>query len=542
MRNLTNVFRTGLLRPKERVLIQVHNMVAKDRTGKEMLSEADIHALGEGWHPLSSDDAREYNRYIGGWRLIDSAALDAQTTYLVATAALLRASRPIDMTVLRDGEKALTYCKTFSKEHLASGENALGLILKNSGLELDQVVHRYAFESLSEDMKQDVLALDPDAGTESQYLNQEEALADLFNGKRELSKEAKEKLADLIVTSLHNKYADLFRKLDADSEFGEEYVFSSYYSELPALEILIKWAFYNGQMPKEAEDKEYANEGEEVADLFSSIRKELTPRLSAYAEKYQTSTGELLRETLLRWLDDGLFIKDFAPLCNSKSKDTCNGVATKRPHKEVLEEWLKAKRSAREAIHGLIDSGELMVENRVETINRFVKARKAGFEGAEAEAYRRDVKLITGESLYALEGDYAFANDYRKQADDLEGLGGMILFLRGRSFLNDYGVLLEFIELFKRLSEIYEVDLTYRLTSWLPIFKDDVEMLNSELMMIAETIRQASHEKHGIAYPIEVFVDDMLIELDQVERSRGPTEHYYNELEQQFGGRFQLYE
>ena len=186
----------------------------------------------------------------------------------------------------------------------------------------------------------------------------------------------------------------------------------------------------------------------------------------------------------------------------------------------------------------LIDSGELKVEDRVETIKRFVKIKGAVLERDEADVFKRTVKLITGESLYALPGDYAFAEDYRKQADDFEGLGGMAMFLRERRFLGDYSVLLEFLELFKRLSKVYEIDLTYKFTPWLAAFKDDVEMLNGEILMIADTVQQASYEKHGTTYLIEVFVEDMLIDLETVKSVRGPTERYFVELEKALGGEF----
>ncbi len=518
-------------------MLQVHNRVAKEKTGKEILTEAEIHALGEGWRPSRNEDAREYNRYLEGANLMGTAEIDAQTTYLGATNSLLRAGRIIDMAWAKDGEHVLDFCKRFNKEEIESEEDPLDLVLKNSGLELERVIHRYAFESLSEDMKKDVLALYPDAGTERQYLDHEETLAEAFNGKRKLTTEAKHKLADLIVASLYNKHASLFRKLKSDSEFSEEYFFSGYYGELPALEILSKWAFYNHQIPQKAEDllrhlpedKEYASDSEEVSDLFDAIKKELTPRLTSYAEKHKKDIGEMLKETLLKWLDEGLFTKDFTPIWNSNGKETCNGVATKLPHKEVFKDWLKAKRKAEQTIFGLIDTGELKIEDRVETIKRFRN---------EEDAFTRPLKLITGESLYSLSGDYSFAADYKKQADDFAGLGGLIVFLRERGFLKQYAVLLKFLELFTRLSKIYEIDLTYKLTPWLAAFKSDLEMLNGEIMMLEEKLHQASYEKHGAAFLIEILVENMLIDLKQVEPDMGGAERYFTEFENNFGSEF----
>lgn len=537
MKNLIAIMRDGDLQPKERVMLQVHNRVAKDRTGKEILTKSEIHALGEGWQPRDNEQVHKYNRYLNGANLIGSATLDAQTTYLGATNSLLRAGGIIDMAVAKDGKDILDFCKRLNKEDFAIKESPLDLVLRNSGLELERAIYQYAFENLSEDLRKDILALYPDARTERQYLDHEEAIATAFNGKTKLTGEVKEKLADLIVGSLYNKHAGLLRKLNDSSEFSADYFFSGYYGELPAFEILSKWALYNNQFPEKAEDllqhipegKEYGNESEEVSDLFESIRKELAPKLADYAEKRKRDVGEILKETLVRWMDEGLFTKDFTPIWNSNGKETCNGVDTKLPHKEVFKEWLKAKRKAEQTIYGLIDTGELTIEDRVETIGRFRNAEKV---------FTQPLRLITGESLYHLAGDYSFAVDYKKQADDLAGLGGLIVFLRERGFLKQYAVLLKFLELFTRFSKFYEVDLTYQIVGQIAAFKSDVEMLNSEIVVLRDILLQASYEKHKATFLIEVLVEDILMDLNLVTPDQSGADRYFKEFEKNFGDEF----
>ena len=549
MKNLTTALRTGDLRPKERVLLLVQSRIAKDKTGKEILTEADKHALNEGWRPDNNDQVHEYNRYLDGANLMNSAEIDAQTTYLGATNNLLRAGRPIDMAVFNDDKGTLDFNKRLLKERLENEGDALELVLKNSGLELDYTIYRYAFESLSEDLKKDILALYPDAETATQYLDQEEAIADVFNGKDRMTKEAKERLADMIVASLHNKHADLFAKLGGANDLSDEYFFPGYYAELPALEILSKWAVYNNQMPKKADDllrhipegKEYADDSEEVADLFDAIKKELTPKITGYAEMHHTSVGALLKQTLLQWLDEGLFTKDFTPIWNSDGTDTCNGVETKLPQKEVLKEWLKAKRKSEQTIRGLIDAGDLKVEERTEEIRRFAKREEGGLE-KETLSFKRTMKLITGESLYALKGDFTFAQDFKKQADELEGLGGLILYLRSCSFVKEYAALLQFLEIFKRLSKIYEIDVTYGVKKFIADFKGDTEMLNGEIFMIGEKMKMAIYKEHNFTFLSEVIIEDMLINLEKIEPSRERLERHYERFEELFGSEFGSYE
>ena len=179
--------------------------------------------------------------------------------------------------------------------------------------------------------------------------------------------------------------------------------------------------------------------------------------------------------------------------------------------------------------------------DRVETIKRFTRRRK-GIEKCDEDVFKRTLTLITGESLYNLTGDFSFAEDYKKQTDDLQGLGGLVLFLRERSFVNQYSVLLSFVELFERLSKVYEIDLTYKITSWLPNFKDDIEMMNGEIMMLGEKIREASYAKHDIAFLIEVFIEDMLIDIEKVKPIRGRAEKYFIDLEKTLGAEFGSYE
>lgn len=543
-KNLTALLRKGDIKPKDRVLLLVRNEVSEDKDGKSILTEADKHALGEGWQPKDNYEVKEYNRYNEGWRFAGFAELDAQTTFLNAEVAFLRANRLVDYAFLHNLEIDIKTKKDYESLNLNIfdfykrlklediGENeALQLIVKNSGLEFDNVVYTYAFEGLSKDLKRDILALEPDAKTESQYLDQEEIIAGLFNGKNRLTKEAKEKLADLIVDILYNPY---FKK----------WWFSGFYAEIPTLEILKKWADYN-KISYEVSDKDLAEaekkqkEAKTVNNLIAGdksldtkegkeLRKEklipkvLTERIKSYAEKHKADIGDLLKQTILRWLDDGLLINEYTPLFNSNTKETCHDTDTKLPHKEVFKEWLKAKKEAKQTLQELIDKGELKVENR----------------DREFLGVKKILKIITGESLYNLKGDFAFAKDFKKQADVFKGLGFLILFLQGHKFMKDYAILLSFEEIFKKLSKIYEIDLTYKINKWIEGFKENIEQLNYELTHIAERIDEAVYLKHNIAFLKETFIEDMLISLEKIKPSRDRVEKYFEEFSRIFGDEF----
>ena len=89
-KNITALLQKGDIKPKERVLLLVANQVSEEKDGKSILTEADKHALSEGWTPKDNNEVREYNRFNEGWRLAVFAEMDAQTTFLITKAEHFR--------------------------------------------------------------------------------------------------------------------------------------------------------------------------------------------------------------------------------------------------------------------------------------------------------------------------------------------------------------------------------------------------------------------------------------------------------------------
>ena len=498
MKNLTTLLRKGSLTPKERIILWVHNNVHKDKTGKEILTEAEKHGLCEGWTPKNHRETDEYNKYNKGANLAVDAILDAQGIYLRLQNSILRSSRFVDYAMHTDlKNKRATL---FEHINLDVDENqALELIVKNTGLNFDNLIYSLAFQNTSEDLKKDILSLCPDAKTESQYLDQEEILADLFDGQKSLTQEAKEKLADLILGELYNKYNEIFIKKGLKPK---QWWFSGYFAELPTLEIAKKWADYS--------EIYYEADSEKLED-------ELSEKIQDYAEKNKVEARELLKKTILRWLDDGLFVKEYIPICNSNSKNTCNDVSTKLSHKEVLKKWLEVKTEAKSILQKLIDSGELKVE-----------FREKDFYGM-----KEAVKIITGESLYNFSRDFLFIRDFKIQVDNFKTLGYLILFLRNRDFLKGYASLLAFVDIYKKLSRIYEIDLGYKIVDFIEESIRSIEQLNRELKYIAERLEETVYHENNITFLAEFFLENLLFSLEGVQPGTGETEtHYANKFQE----------
>ncbi len=538
MKNFTALLSKGNLTPKERVLLWVANKVSEDRDGKKILTEADEQALVRNWRPQDNAEAREYNRFNDGWTAVIYARLDAQTLYLNAEISLLQASRLVDYAVFMNEEQCIEKCAKFFSGLEVDEDAALELVLENSGLAYEDVVYGYAFEKLGKVTRQDILTLYPDAETERHYLDQQETIANLLKGKETLTQEAKEKLAGMIVAALVNRYAPYMRSKGLSCD---DWWFESYYADIPPLEVLKKWAEYRG-IAYEADDTELEKVSKAQPDATTidqliegdpnpdpelrkdQLRKQLLIlKLKEYARQHQADIGEMLRETTLKWLNDGLLSDEYAPLCISKEKNTCNDADTKLIHKEVFKKWMIAKIEVKAELQKLIDAGELKIQERVKK-----------FLGVEDQ-----ITLITGESLYGYQGDFVFVRDFKNQVDDLKPFGTLILYLREQDFLKHYATLLGFKDIFEQLSKTYEIDLAYKVCDFISTLQEGVRQLNKELRVVAEKLEAASYQKHEIACASQFFIDDMLIKLKGVKVGNGEAERYYrDELKKILGDDF----
>ena len=556
-KNITSILQRGNIKPSDRVKLLVADDVSRERDGKALLTEADRHALSEGWTPKDNNEVKEYNLYNEGRRNIAFGELDAQTTYLNATVGFLRASKYISYILFKDrftketktikegiANRAIdsligkydieTIKETIEgealKDQLTKGKpaillegeaneivlnnklnkhnEALNLVLGYLGLELDYTIYLYAFELAGEQLQKDLLALYPDAKTERSYLEQEEIIYSLFNGKDKLSQTDKEKLAELIADECFNKYSG-------------EWSFSGYYADIPLLEVLNKWGRDNNAIAKKPEDltkhlkdgKEYKDEGEEVADLFNAIKKDLTPKLTAYAKENKREIKDIITETILKWLDEDL-LDEYTPLFKSDKKATCNEQDTKLTHKELFKKWLDVKAEATKTIQGLIDKGELKTEKKIREHkwlkNLYLKLAQETGQDRQDTPITETKTIITGDSLYNLKGDFNFVKDLREQAEDFKLLGALVLFLRECKFIKDYATLLGFLELYKKISKVFDEDLTYKIQGYIKSFNEDLEGLKMEFLMLADDIMEANYKGDRVYYLSESYIEDLL--------------------------------
>lgn len=568
-KNIANILQKGNIKPKDRVLLLVADDVSRERDGKALLTDADRHALSEGWTPKDNNEVKEYNLYNEGRRYIAFGELDAQTTYLNATVGFLRASKYIsyilfknrftketktikegianraidsligkyDIETIKDtieGEALKDEITKGKPAIILEGEaneialnnklnkhnEALNLVLGYLGLELDYTIYLYAFELAGEELQKDLLALYPDAKTERSYLEQEEIIYNLFNGKDKLNQTDKEKLAELIADECFNKYSG-------------EWSFSGYFADIPLLE-LAKATAENNKIA-------YNEKSDDLAD-------ELRNKLKAYADKNKKDIKDLLRETILTGLDndkEGGLLQAHQPLFMSDEKETCNEQDTKLTHKELFKKWLDVKAEATKIIQGLIDKGELKTERKIREYKRlknlYLKLAQETGQDRQDTPITETKTIITGESLYNLKGDFNFVKDLREQAEDFKLLGALVLFLRECKFIKDYATLLGFLELYKKISKVFDEDLTYKIQGYILLFNEDLEGLKMEFLMLADDIMEANYKGDRVYYLSESYIEELLattFDPDKIKPDTDKLKVYFDAFKDLFGDSF----
>jgi len=216
---------------------------------------------------------------------------------------------------------------------------------------LDDIIYDLAFYSLSESDQKEFNQLFPNIETEHDFLDEEEAIANLLNDKGELTPETTEKLADLIVKKAYNKYAG-------------KYQLYHYFANIPILEVARRWAKEKGLKPtrklndrgaealKAVAEKQGVSEDRAKEELF--LETEVVDVMQKYAKDNNTTLEKILKGAVIDWFNEGI---PYPPL-------------VKTEHKDLFNRWVKARKEMGDKIKNLIDKGELKTTDNGKTIVR----------------------------------------------------------------------------------------------------------------------------------------------------------------------------
>jgi hypothetical protein len=585
-KNISRLLQKGNLTPKERHFLRVANLVSKEKTGKTILTEADEYALIDGWQPTNNDEVREFNRYNQAWKTAIFAESDAQTVYLETklkyqdVRVLLNdfIFNPFYSEVKRALDELETIKRVDAKEAIDIINRQREVKLKR-GQDINNVIYRLAFELTDKNTKKKLLELYEDTQFDSQYLDEEQELADLYRKKD------------------FEGIAERVAKIGFDLYLNKDLI-NLYYACIPIKEIAERYAKENNipfeecilsdeykeldeySRRKELKEKhpeaykKYYDEDEEIPTLPENNKtqeelkttEKLTEALEKHAQENKTTLQEIIKTACLKWIGEGLLDKDHIPIVIAEP--------------ELLNKWIKIKKKAHLTLKGLIDNGTLKTD----------KASESGVFMTSGE------EIITGESLYNSGLDYAFVEKFKAYVDEYlpnlgiveddkdkgervdrellivdkkffsryeyllskvrsvlgllsivseedkdheiivdvksKGLKALLIDVRD-DFVKNYELFLGFEEFFKCLSTAYDMDVSYRVAIWATNLKSLVESFNNTLLDALETKLPYSTEKKKHYKSDELFID-----TKKIKPNRERVEPAFRELSEVFGDAF----
>lgn len=477
MKNLNNIIKRSNLTPLERVTALVHNNEHKYKTGKDMLSEAELHTLTQGWSSRMGE-TNTYNRYLEIARLEGSMRMDA-TMF----------SYKAELSVVRN-QRVLAYClenlkkdKVINREAMMDGlteEECLQFALSHTYLEYRDTLHFFTFENLSLEVRQDLALLDDSVGFSRRYLEDETQLYEMMkNGK--ISKKDVDTLTDTIISRF---YFEGIKKMRGGTE-RDGFMIGDFFAELPLKEVMHRVAHDIGIAWKDKDEEKLLDD------------------IEAYAKEKDVTMVSLAQESLRSWLDDGLFTEHFAPIFVSDRHDTWNG-NTKKSHKELFAIWYAELEKSRKYFAGLFSARRLK-RQEVEMTTLFET---------------KVVEMITGESLYMCREDLEFVRQYKKQLELMLPFSNFACFVdKYAKPVRSYRTLCEFQKIGKKVSNTFDVDFTSAYDELIASYIEEVKLLNHEMRKLTDMATEHVYKDADEDFRYGIHITDGRFGFDLEEES-----------------------
>lgn len=478
MRNLSNIIKRSNLSPFERVAALVRHNVHKQKTGKDLLTEAQLNNLTQGWSARMGE-ANEYNRYLEIARLENSMHIDAASFSYKAELAAVRNQRVLAhyLDNLNKGRGDL-YNDTMMDG--LTEEECLQFALSHTYLEYRDTLHFFTFENLPLEVRQDLALLDDSVGFSKRYLDDETTLYEMMKDGK-ISKKNTDTLIDTIISRF---YFEGIKKMRGGTE-RDGFMVGDFFAELPLKEVMHKVAHDAGIAWKDVDEEKLLDD------------------IEAYAKGKDVTMVFLAKESLRLWLDDGLFTEHFAPMFGSDRHDTWNG-DTKKNHKELFAIWYEELEKSRKYFASLFS------------------ARKLKRQEAEMNVLfeTKVVEMITGESLYMCREDLEFVRQYKKQLELMLPFSNFACFVdKYAKPVRSYRTLCEFRKLGKKVSNTFDVDFTAKYDEMIEEYTEEVKLLNHEMRKLTDMATEHLHKTADEEFRYEIHITDGRFGFDLEEES-----------------------
>ena len=489
MKNLSDLLRRSNITPLERVTALVHNDIYREKNGKGALSDSDIYVLTQAWSPRTLE-VKEYNRYIKIVQLENSMKMDAQMFLYRSELSLLRNQRVLDNFLSNLIRFRGVAGQEFTKD--IPEEESIKLLTESTYFEYQKLLHIFTFNNLPKETQEDLLLLDDTVASDSKYLEDQIFLYERFKDSTKLSKEEKDLIVSRIYSCMYYEGAKKIRNTTAEKG---GFLLHHFFAELPIKDVFLKLAY-------------------DTHISYDATEENILSMMEEYAKSKNMSIELLIKETLSRWLDDGLFVNEYSPLSMSGRFDTWNG-NTKKSHKDLFMAWYTELQKSKKYFQKLFDTGKLVKQNL-----------EKDFLGMP-----RVVEIITGTNLYTCKEEVNFVQEYKEQIEILLPLANMFLFTKKHaSPVKSYKTLCEFKNLAQKPSTIFDIDMTEKYSEFFELYKEEVDLLNHSLSKLIDTATEHLYTEKSLLYVLDIIEANFTFNLDADDSVAEITELYSAEF------------
>jgi len=240
-------------------------------------------------------------------------------------------------------------------------------------------------------------------------------------------------------------------------------------------------------------------------------------RLEEYAKGKNQTMEMIIKETLSRWIDGGLFTKEYIPIFFSNEHNTWNG-NTKLTHREIFTLWQEELQKTKMFMDTLVSKGDLITED-------FDK---------DLFGVTERIRIVTGESLHGSKVDIDFVKEFKEQVTILLPLAVMYLFIeKYNKPLDNLETLRGFHELSKTLPGLFDVDMTDNYTGFLDSFQQEIKLLNRSMSMSLDAVNEFLYIKSNKKYLLEIKDVNFLFDINR--RSKKETDNIIERYKEEIG-------
>ncbi|HMP28256.1 MAG TPA: hypothetical protein PKD85_01565 [Saprospiraceae bacterium] len=454
MKDITNILRKSDITPYDRVKLLVENSLHFEKTGENLLADSDLFAISENWTPKNSAEVSQYNKYLHIAKARMSMYLDAGILYLQSENSILKAQNLIDYIRTKKINASNLGDLGLDNTDEAKRDN-LEYLLNNTHLSYSNILQNKTFLSLPKDIRDDLLLLDESVQHDSRYLDDHILLYELYKDTDKLSENQKNILFEKIYERINQKNMCI-SKLSLSKY--------SFFAELATEKIILRCADYLN-IKYDKTDKRYWD------NLMVDIKR-------CSSEK-NISVKELFQEIICKWIDDGLFVKEYTLLCKSESRDTWTK-PTNRKHCDLFFIWLKKLQETKVVLDKLFNDGDLV----------------------------KNDDQITGSSLYYSKLNVDFVLEYKDQVNHILPMVSIIKFIKNDiKPISCYKTFCEFVKLAQKVSDIFDIDVSNKFIEYKSDYYNQVILLNMKFARFLDDFYENNHKERKWKYEIEINPD-----------------------------------